>query len=302
MKIIFMGTPDFAVPALKALLNSDHEVVAVFTQAPKPKGRGLIMTPSPVHAIANQHNITIYNPPTLKKVEYYKQALDIDADIIIVVAYGLIIPEVILSAKKYGCLNIHPSKLPKFRGAAPLQRTIMSGDKETAVCIMQMDAGIDTGDILLQEEFPIAPVISLQQLHDLCANKGAKLLLDTLANIENLPHVKQSEEGASYAHKLTKEEGEINWSEDAEVIERKIRAMNPWPCAYTICQDMQIKILEAKPHLKHHNLTPGAILRKEEMVACGNGLLEIQLIQKPGKKAMSFADFLRGAPNLERLN
>ncbi len=297
-----MGTPDFAVPALEGLINSPHEVVAVFTQAPKPKGRGLALTPSPVHELANKHNITVYTPPTLKKEEYYQQVLNIEADIITVVAYGFIIPRIILDAKKHGCLNIHPSKLPKFRGAAPLQRTIMSGDTETAVCIMQMDDGIDTGDILLREDFPIPSDISLQELHDLCTAKGAKLLLQTLDQIDTLPHIKQSEEGASYAHKLSKEEGKIDWNEPAEVIERKIRAMNPWPCAYSDCQDMQVKILEAKACNQEHSFVPGAITRKESMIACGKGVLEVKLIQKPGKKAMSFAEFLRGMPNLEKMN
>lgn len=297
-----MGTPDFATPALKSLIHSHHEVVAVFTQAPKPKGRGLALTPSPVHELAAKHHITVYTPPTLKKEEYYQQVLNIDADIIIVVAYGFIIPGVILEAKKYGCLNIHPSKLPKFRGAAPLQRTIMSGDTETAVCIMQMDNGIDTGDILLREDFPIPSYISLQELHDLCAAKGAKLLLQTLDQVDTLPRIKQSNEGASYAHKLSKEEGKIDWSETAEVIERKIRAMNPWPCAYTNCQDLQVKILEAKAHDQEHDFAPGAILHTESMIACGEGLLGVKLIQKPGKKAMSFAEFLRGMPNLEKMN
>ena len=302
MKIIFMGTPDFATPALESLINSHHEVVAVFTQSPKPKGRALALTPSPVQSISAKHHITLHTPPTLKKEEYYQQVLDIQADIIVVVAYGFIIPGVILDAKKYGCLNIHPSKLPKFRGAAPLQRTIMSGDSETAVCIMQMDDGIDTGDILLREDFLIPSDISLQELHDLCAAKGAKLLLETLDQIDTLPHIKQSNEGASYAHKLSKEEGKIDWEKSAEVIERKIRAMNPWPCAYSSCDDMQIKILEAKAHNQEHNFAPGAITRKESMIACGEGLLEVKLIQKPGKKAMSFAEFLRGMPNLEKMN
>lgn len=301
MKIIFMGTPDFASPALKALINSHHEVVAVFTQAPKPKGRGLELAESPIHLIAKEYNIPIYTPTTLRKPEYYQQVIDIQADIIIVVAYGLIIPQTILDAKKYGCLNIHPSKLPKFRGAAPLQRTIMSGDTETAVCIMQMDAGIDTGDIIMQKNFAIEPNISLKQLHDLCADKGADLLLQTLDNINNLPRTKQSEEGSSYAHKLTKEEGEIDWNLSAQEIECKIRGMNPWPAAFSYYGDMTVKILEAIPHNQEHNLTPGTILTKDLMIACGSGIIEIKKIQKPGKKAMGFDEFLRGMQKIEMM-
>ncbi len=301
MKIIFMGTPDFAVPTLKALINSPHEIVAVFTQAPKPKGRGLELTESPVHLLAKAYNIPVYTPPTLKHPQYYQEALDIDADVIIVVAYGFIIPQIILDAKKYGCLNIHPSKLPKFRGAAPLQRTIMSGDTETAVCIMQMDAGVDTGDIIMQENFTIAHDISLKQLHDLCADKGATLLLQTLDNIDTLPRIKQNEEGASYAHKLSKEEGKIDWQKSAKQIECQIRGMNPWPGAFSNYGDMQVKILDATSHNKEHNFTPGTILPKELMIACGSGMLEIKQIQKPGKKAMDFDEFLRGSTKLKMM-
>lgn len=296
-----MGTPDFAVPALKALIDSHHEIVAVFSQAPKPKGRGLELAKSPVQMLAEKHNIPIYNPPTLKKPEYYQQVANIKADVIVVIAYGFIIPQIILDAKKYGCLNIHPSKLPKFRGAAPLQRTIISGDTETAVCIMQMDAGVDTGDIILQENFSISPDISLKQLHDICAAKGAKLLLQTLENLDTLPRIKQSEEGISYAHKLTKEEGLINWRKPSKQIERQIRGMNPWPGTFSNYGDLQVKILEAISHNNEHNFTPGTILHKEQMIACGDGMLEIKQVQKPGKKAMNFDEFLRGVPKLKMM-
>lgn len=285
MKIIFMGTPDFAAPSLQALLASHHEVVAVFTAPPKPKGRGMKLTLSTIHAIAENASISVYTPSTLRSPEILQQIDDIEADIIIVVAYGFIVPKRVLESKKYGCLNIHPSKLPRFRGAAPLQRTIIEGDKETAVCIMQMDEGLDTGDIILREDFPIAGDITLQQLHDICAEKGAKLLLQTLEGIDTLPRMKQSEEGLVYASKLKKEEGFVDWSESAVVIERKVRGMNPWPGVFFEHEGVMVKILKAKEVSNEQ----GAGFVKQ----CSKGFLELLQVQKPGRSVVTGAEFLR---------
>ena len=227
-----MGTPDFAVPSLQALIDSKHKVTAVFTQAPKPSGRGHKLTKSPIHNLAEMYNIPVYTPLTLKSVDSQNSIFQIEAEVIVVVAYGFIIPKVILAAKKYGCLNIHPSKLPRFRGAAPLQRTIMAGDEETAVCIMQMDAGLDTGNVILSENLALAGDITLQALSELTSNIGAKLLLDVIENIATLPRIPQTEQGLTYAHKLEKTEGRIDWNKSSIEIDRQIRAFDPWPGSY----------------------------------------------------------------------
>lgn len=310
-----MGTPSFAVPALQALIGTDqHQVVAVFTSAPKMQGRGMKLVKSPIHILAESHDIVVYNPTTLRSEESYKQIASLEADIIIVVAYGFIIPKSIIESKKYGCLNIHPSKLPRFRGAAPLQRTIINGDSQTAVCIMQMDEGLDTGDIILQEDINLPEDITFTDLHDLSARKGAELLLITLDNIEALPRIKQSLENITYASKLTKEEGRINWSDSAEKIDRQIRGMNPWPGAYCSYNGNVVKILAAIPILEMNALEgfllpsllqegeagrakAGTIIPERSMVICGHGALEILLLKKAGSSAMSFEELLRGNQN-----
>lgn len=296
MKIIFMGTPDFAVPTLTNLINSKHSVKAVFTQRPKPKGRGLAETFSPIHELALAHSIPVYTPKTLRNDETLELINNIDADIIIVVAYGFIIPKAILEAKKYGCLNIHPSDLPRFRGAAPLQRTIIAGDTESAVCIMQMDEGLDTGDIILAERVFLEPRITLQEFHDSCAQIGADLLMNVLEHIDTLPHIKQAEEGLVYAHKLTKEEGIIDWNDSAFRIDCKIRGMNPWPGVFFKHHDNIIKILEAEHQEIDHKFKPGTVVDNNLTIACGKGLLHIIKLQKPGKNAMNTKEFLLGYP------
>ncbi|GAB4162437.1 MAG: methionyl-tRNA formyltransferase [Rickettsiaceae bacterium] len=299
MNIIFMGTPDFAVPALENLISSkDHKVTAVFTRAPKAKGRGMKLTNSPIHDLAKANNIEVFTPKTLKDDKAIEIINSIEADIIVVVAYGFIIPANILAAKKYGCLNIHPSKLPKYRGAAPLQRTIINGEKETAVCIMQMDEGLDTGDIILQRDLELSPKITLQELHDQCAKLGGGLLLEALANIDSLPRIKQLEKGASYASKLTKEEGKIDWQESSYKIGCKIRGMNPWPGVYFNQNGKVVKVLEADWTDSKHNFLPGEVIGNNFEVACGQGTLIIKSVKPEGKQKMSAADYLRGLSNL----
>jgi methionyl-tRNA formyltransferase len=294
MNIIFMGTPDFSVPAFQELINStEHNIVALFTQAPKAKGRGMKLINSPVHNLAIENDIPVYAPKTLRNEEALELIKSINADIIIVVAYGFIIPKNILNAKKYGCLNIHPSKLPKYRGAAPLQRTIINGEKESAVCIMQMDSGLDTGDIILQENFKLSPHITLLELHDQCANTGAKLLIKTLDNIDNLPRIKQFEVGLSYAHKLYKEEGRVNWKESSFVIDCKIRGMNPWPGVYFEHAGKRIKILSSEYTENNYKLLPGELSNNFE-VTCGKGTLIIKYLKPAGKPKMLATDYFRG--------
>ena len=297
MNVIFMGTPDFAVPTLRDLVKSKHVVSAVFTQAPKPKGRGLVETLSPIHELALKNSIPVYTPTTLKSPEVLELIHSIEADIIVVVAYGFIIPKAILEAKKYGCVNIHPSALPRFRGAAPLQRTIMAGDTTTAVCIIQMDEGLDTGDIILADEVDIEPCMTLKELHDRCAIVGADLLVWALDHFTTMGRSKQSEEGVTYAHKLTKEEGVVDWNDSAFKIDCKVRGMTPWPGVFFEYKGAMIKILEAEAKYQEidHKFAPGAIIDDKLTIACGDGgALSIKKVQKPGKNAISTEEFLRG--------
>lgn len=293
-RLIFMGTPEFAVPALTKLINSNHQVTAVFTQKPKAKGRGLNEVKSPVHQLADEYQIPVYTPLTLRNEEAVNLINNIDADIIVVVAYGFIIPQNILDAKKYGCLNIHPSSLPRHRGAAPLQRTIMEGDEASSVCIMKMDAGLDTGDILMREDFDLPERITLKDLHDKCANLGAKLLIKTLANIDDIVPTPQSNENITYAHKLIKEEGKIDWQLSAYSIDCKIRGMNPWTSVYFSYNGKTIKILEAEYTNTAHDFLPGTVINNKLEIACGKGVLVIKKLQQEGKRALNTEEFLRG--------
>ncbi|WP_017208472.1 methionyl-tRNA formyltransferase [Rickettsia australis] len=293
MKVIFMGTPAFAVPALQKLIMH-HEVKVVLTQQPKAKGRGLNLAKSPIHQLAFEHQIPVYTPSTLRNDDIVNLINKINADIIVVIAYGFIVPKAILEAKKYGCLNIHPSDLPRHRGAAPLQRTIIEGDRKSSVCIMRMDTGLDTGDILMKEDFDLERRTTLEELHNKCANLGAALLIRTLANIDNIVPIKQSSEGVTYAHKLTKEEGKINWHESAYKIDCKIRGMNPWPGAYFSYNDKVIKILEAEYLNTNHHFTAGTVISDKLEIACGSGILQVQKLQQESKKALNVEEFLRG--------
>ncbi|WP_323737693.1 methionyl-tRNA formyltransferase [Candidatus Trichorickettsia mobilis] len=299
MKVIFMGTPEFAIPALSELINSQtNQVVAVFTAAPKPQNRGLKQVYSPVHILAENHHIPVYTPNSLKKTEVIELITCIEADIIVVAAYGFLIPKEILYAKKYGSINIHPSALPKYRGAAPLQRTIVNGEQETAICIMQMDEGLDTGDIILQEKLALSPKITFSELHDQCAAIGARLLIKTLAEYTTLPKIPQDNNQIIYAHKLKKEESRINWEESADKLDCKIRGMNPWPGVYFEYKEKIIKILEADFDNQEHNFMPGTVVNNDLKIACGQGFLIIKKLQQAGKKVLMIKDFLRGEPIL----
>lgn len=297
MKIIFMGSPEFAIPALKGLALSKHNVIAVFTSKPKKRDRYLNIQRSPIHKLASALSIPVYTPDSLKSNDVQNLIATLDADVIVVAAYGLIIPKAILKMKKYGCINIHPSMLPKYRGAAPIQRTIINGEKETAVCIIQMDQGVDTGDIILCQKFHLAKNICFSELHDQCAKVGAKLLVKAIKYIHTLPRIPQSQDGASYAHKLSRSESKINWYESAYAIDCKIRGMNPWPGTFFTYNNCNIKVLKAKIVNNSHNLQPGTVKivnNNKLLVACQEHFLELLSLQLPGRKELSSSQFLCG--------
>ncbi len=309
MKVIFMGSPAFALPTLQSLINSSSiQVNAVFTSPPKPRGRGMKVQYSPVHELASKHSITVHTPSSVRSKEVLDIINNISADVIIVCAYGLIIPKAILTAKKYGCLNIHPSDLPKYRGAAPLQRTIINGEKKTAICIMQMDAGLDTGDILMREEMLIDYTMTLQKLHDITSNRGGEMLLQTLLNIDNITPIVQSKSPIIYAEKLSKEEGEINWQKSAFEIDCMIRGMNPWPGVYfdfsyksyqntlKVISSEVINLSQVeREELGLIDKKPGYFLVKDFAFLCGCGnLLKISSLKPVNALKMQATDFLNG--------
>lgn len=297
MKIIFMGTPEFSCPTLQALITDPaFEILAIYTKEPKISGRGHKITNSPIHNLGLKHDIKVMTPKSLKTPESQQELINLNADAAIVVAYGLILPEEVLSATKFGCINIHPSLLPRWRGAAPIQRTIMSGDKETAIAIMQMDAGVDSGDVLSQEKFELSQKETYKDLAEKFSKMGAELLIKTLKNLENsqLNAVKQDNNHSTYAKKIDKLECQINWQESAEAIERKIRGLNGCLGAYLIHNDEKIKIFEAEIIDKiSTDKMPGSISPNLE-IQCGEGIIRPIKLQRPGKKPTSIKDFLLG--------
>ncbi len=280
-----MGTPGFAVPALLKVA-AVHEVVAVYTAPPKPAGRGKELRKSAVHEAAERLGLKVLTPASLKA-----EALP-EADIAVVAAYGILLPEHILNAPKFGCVNIHPSLLPRWRGAAPLQRTIMAGDEETAVCIMKMDKGLDTGDVLAVERLAVGGWTA-GELHDKCAELGAEMVLQVVGNIENLTPQKQSEAGVTYAKKITREDEKIDWTVSAVKVENKIRGLNPFPGAYFEYKGEKIKVLAAE--VVDGGGKAGVALDDTLTIACGKGALRITQLQKSGKRVMTAKEFLNGA-------
>jgi methionyl-tRNA formyltransferase len=297
MRIIFAGTPDFSVVPLQALIDSEHEVIAVYSQPDRPAGRGRKLTASAVKQKALEYNIPVFQPLNFKEQADQQQLAQLNADVMVVVAYGLILPEIILNTPKYGCLNIHASILPRWRGAAPIQRAIEAGDPESGVTIMQMDIGLDTGDMLTVLATEITEQDTAQTLHDRLSELGANALLKTLEEIESnqLIPIKQDEDLVTYAHKFSKAEAEINWDEDAQTIVRKIQAFNPCPVAYTQFQGKPLRIWQAElvaanPSKK----SPGGVLAVNKQgieVATKKGDIRLLYVQPSGKKQMSAYDF-----------
>lgn len=298
MKIVYMGTPDFAVGALKALIEAGHEICAVVTQPDRQKGRGKEMAPSPVKECAMEYGIPVLTPVKIKEAEAIEELKRYPADIFVVAAFGQILSEEILNMPKYGCVNIHASLLPKYRGAAPIQWSIIDGEKETGVTIMQMDKGLDTGDILFQTKVPITKEETGASLFDKLAKAGAELIVEALAKIERgeVHPVKQDDNNSCYAKMLSKSVGKIDWNKSAVEIERLVRGLNSWPSAYTDYKGKQLKIWRAEV-LPHREGKPGTIAKvtKDAVIVCTkDGALSLLEIQLEGKKRMSTKEFLLG--------
>lgn len=291
MKVVFMGTPDFAVPVLKALC-AHHDVIAVYTQPPRPAGKGYKLTPSPVHEEALKRNIPVFTPASFKEEGQKETFAALNADVAVVCAYGLILPKAVLTAPKLGCINTHASLLPRWRGAAPIQRAIMAGDSESGVTIMQMDTGLDTGTMLMKGSCKIDENTTGQLLHDTLSEMGASLIISTL---EQMPEpVAQPQEGITYAEKIQKSESALNWSEPADKLCRKIMAFNPYPATYTFANGERIKILTAFARPLTTTKAPGTILDSELHIACGGGtVLQIGALQRSGKKVQPTAEFMK---------
>nr|WP_250153740.1 methionyl-tRNA formyltransferase [Cedecea lapagei] len=297
MRIIFAGTPDFAARHLDALLSSQHQVVGVFTQPDRPAGRGKKLMPGPVKVLAEEKGIPVFQPATLRKAENQQLIADLNADVMVVVAYGLILPQPVLDMPRLGCVNVHGSLLPRWRGAAPIQRSLWAGDAETGVTIMQMDIGLDTGDMLYKLSCPIEAEDTSGTLYDKLAGLGPKGLLDTLEQLTNgtaTPEV-QDESLVTYAEKLSKEEARINWNLSAVQLERCIRAFNPWPMSWLEIDGLPLKVWRASAINAQTNSAPGTILaisKQGIQVATAEGILNLEELQPAGKKAMKAQDLL----------
>ena len=292
MKLVFMGTPNFSVPTLKALAQSNHQICAVYSQPPRPAGRGKKLRLSDVHKEALDLGLTVHNPTSFKSNKDRTIFRKLKADIAIVVAYGLILPNQILSAPKFGCLNIHASLLPRWRGAAPIQRAIMEGDDETGVCIMKMEEGLDTGPVLSSRKIQIKENDNAKILSERLSLVGSKLIVEVLDSLSEFKAYSQSAAGVTYARKIEKSETKIDWSLPAKTINRKIRALSPFPGAWTEINGERIKLLASKVINKENE--PGMILDKGFSIACGQKAVEITEAQRPGKSAQKSDVFLRG--------
>ena len=291
MRIVFMGTPDFSVPVLEALVDAGHDVVAVYAQPPRPAGRGKKDRPSPVQARAEALGLPVYHPVSLKTAAAQEAFAAHDADVAVVVAYGLLLPQAILDMPRHGCLNIHASLLPRWRGAAPIHRAIMAGDAQTGVCIMQMEAGLDTGPVLLREAMDIAPAETTGALHDRLSHLGARLIVKTLAQLPDLTPQAQPEEGVTYAAKIDKAEARVNWDQPAQAVANHICGLSPFPGAWCDVVGERIKLLTAE--VASGAGVPGTVI-DGFTIACREGAVRITRAQRQGKKAMDAQDVLRG--------
>lgn len=297
LKLIFAGTPDFAARHLAALLSSGHEVVAVYTQPDKPAGRGQKLTASPVKELALAHDLPVYQPASLRNEAAQAELAALGADLMVVVAYGLILPKAVLDTPRLGCINVHGSLLPRWRGAAPIQRSIWAGDAETGVTIMQMDVGLDTGAMIRKVTCPIASDETSASLYDKLAGLGPQALVDTLDAMAagDTAAEPQDDALANYAEKLSKEEARIDWSMNAVAIERCIRAFNPWPISWFDVAGQTVKVWQAEVVAQDHGQAAGTLLKADKQgieVATGQGVLRLLTLQPPGKKAMSVSDLL----------
>ncbi len=293
MKIVFMGTPEFSVPTLERLVTVGHEVVCVYTQPPRPAGRGKKGRISPVHRAAMMMGVPVRHPESLKGEDEKAEFAALGADVAVVVAYGLILPRAVLDAPKHGCLNIHASLLPRWRGAAPMHRAIIAGDTETGVCIMQMEAGLDTGPVLMRAATPIAPQETTGELHDRLAQMGADLIGVVLGRLDRLTPVAQPEEGVTYAAKIDKAEAKVDWTRPAGEIDRQIRGLSPFPGAWTTLNGRRLKLLRSRVSPAEGG--PGTVL-SGLTVACGEGAVDILELQAEGRARQDVTEFLRGTP------
>ena len=296
MKLIFAGTPEFAAQSLRAILSTENQVVLVLTQPDRPAGRGMVLQPSAVKQVASEHGIEVFQPPTLRDPAAQARLAAVGADAMVVAAYGLILPQTVLDLPRHGCINIHASLLPRWRGAAPIQRAIQAGDTETGVCIMQMEAGLDTGPVLLREALPITEGDTAASLHDRLAELGARLIVDALRNLPLTPCPQRSD-GVTYAAKIDKAESMLDWRLPALQLSRQVRAFNPFPGTLAYLDGTSVKIWKAVPDA--NGGVPGTVLSANKdgiVVACGEGALRLCELQKAGGKRLEAGQFLAGTP------
>lgn len=301
LRVIFAGTPDFAAEALEALIGTSHEIVAVYTQPDRPAGRGRKLKPGPVKTLALEHQLPVLQPASLRAAETIEELRAFDADVMVVAAYGLLLTPDVLQIPRYGCLNIHASLLPRWRGAAPIQRAILAGDRQSGITIMQMDAGLDTGAMLLKKSCPITQEDTSASLHDRLAALGAQAIVEALNQLSDLKALPQDESRATYASKLSKTEALIDWHSSAEDLARRVRAFNSWPVAQTNVNGQTLRIWAAHPLAEQIEDAAGTVIRSEKQgidVACGSGVLRITRLQPAGSKPMDAAAFLNGRPDM----
>ncbi|MFX0543933.1 methionyl-tRNA formyltransferase [Roseovarius sp. S1116L3] len=295
MRVIFMGTPDFSVPVLEALVEAGHDIAVVYCQPPRPAGRGKKDRPTPVHARAAELGLEVRHPVSLKGEAEQAEFAALGADVAVVVAYGLILPQAVLDAPEWGCLNIHASLLPRWRGAAPIHRAIMAGDAETGICVMQMEAGLDTGPVLMRQATQIGPFETTGALHDRLSAMGAALIIEALQKLDELTPEVQPENGVSYAAKIDKAEARIDWSRDAAQIDCQIRGLSPFPGAWCEVDGVRVKLLASTEASGAG--APGEVLEAGEggvIVACGQGAVRLLRLQRAGRGTQDAGDFLRG--------
>ena len=296
LDLVFMGTPEFAATVLSALFAADHHIRAVYTQPPRPAGRGHRLHPSPVQTLAERHGLAVRCPPTLRDPAAQAEFAAIPADVAVVVAYGLLLPNPVLEAPRLGCINVHASLLPRWRGAAPIQRAILAGDAETGITIMQMDEGLDTGPILLCEAIPIAPKETAGQLSERLAALGARMIVEALDGLarSRLQARPQLADGATYAMKLRRDESRLDWRRPAAELERQVRAFDPWPGAYFEGRGERIRVLAAETAPQTVPAPPGTVLDKFLAIACGEGVFRPLRLQRTGRAPLDTQEFLRG--------